>query len=627
MSLKVFFSYSHADELLKNELVKHLGILKRQGVISTWDDRQVLPGGEWNQQINENLNTADIILLLVSADFIHSEYCWGVEVNTAIKRHEAGEACVIPIILRNVDWQSAEFGKLQPLPKNALPVKSWNNQDDAFTNVAQGIKSAAKQLIEERQQKQKQASREAAIADYRHKAEEFASDGEISLVESEILKDLQEKLGLTDLEAKAVREKALEPYGIYKENIDKYRLFLTNFVHEQGYPLNETAKNELKKLQQYYVLKDEDVVRLEKEQEVEYQKRQAEKLRQQAEILPQETTEYQRQQAESQKRPETESSTRVSLPSIQTQFFEFDTATITVKSGLFGLAKNCQINRSRKRAEFFSENLSNGVVLEMVKIPGGKFFMGSPENEPERFDWESPQHTVTVQPFFMGKYPVTQSQWAIVAALEKVNTDLNPDPSRFKGANRPVECVFWDDAIEFCARLSNKTGKTYRLPSEAEWEYACRAGTTTPFYFGETITTDLANYNGNYTYNSGSKGEYREQTTDVEKFSPNPFGLFDMHGNILEWCQDAWHENYNGSPVDGSPWMSENDNRLLRGGSWLNGPGGCRSADRGRNARGLWNNNVGFRVVVASPLSTLLLSELMNGNSLGVPKRSPDLLQ
>jgi formylglycine-generating enzyme required for sulfatase activity len=116
----------------------------------------------------------------------------------------------------------------------------------------------------------------------------------------------------------------------------------------------------------------------------------------------------------------------------------------------------------------------------MVAIPGGQFLMGSPENEPERSNDESPQHTVTIQPFYMGKFPVTQAQWKAVAALPKVKIDLNPDPSYFKGANRPVENVSWDDAIEFCARLSNKTGKPYRLPSEAEWEYAARAGTTTP---------------------------------------------------------------------------------------------------------------------------------------------------
>nr|WP_269141800.1 SUMF1/EgtB/PvdO family nonheme iron enzyme [Nostoc sp. NZL] len=536
VSLKVFCSYSHNDEPLKDELAKHLTMLERQGVISTWHDRKIPPGREWDRQINENLNTADIILLLVSSDFIFSKYCWDVEVTKAIERHEAGEACVIPIILRNVSWQSAPFAKLQALPKNAQPVKSWNNQDDAFTNVAEGIKFAAEQLIKEREQKR--VIREAAIVEYRQQAEGFASDGEISLVESEILKDLQEKLGLTDLEASAIREKALEPYGIYKKNIDKYRLFLPDFVDRHGYPLDEKAKNELKKLQQYYKLRDEDAVRLEKEQEVEYQKLQAEKLLQEQE------------------------------------------------------------------ARLFTENLGNGVVLEMVKIPGGQFLMGSPENEPERIDWESPQHLVTIQPFFMGKYPVTQSQWTVVAALKKVNIDLNPHPSHFKGANRPVENVSWDDAIEFCARLSNKTGKTYRLPSEAEWEYACRAGTTTPFYFGETITTDLANYDGNYTYGAGSKGEYRQQTTDVGEFPPNTFGLFDMHGTIWEWCQDAWHENYKGAPTDGSAWISDNDDRRLRGGSWGSKPKYCRSAIRRRYARDFRNRIVGFRVVVAAPLRT-----------------------
>ncbi|MEH2162178.1 MAG: SUMF1/EgtB/PvdO family nonheme iron enzyme [Nostoc sp.] len=615
MSLKVFCSYSHNDEPLKDELAKHLTMLERQGVISTWHDRKIPPGREWDQQINENLNTADIILLLVSSDFIYSKYCWDVEVTKAIERHEVGEACVIPIILRNVSWQSAPFAKLQALPKNAQPVKSWNNQDDAFTNIAEGIKFAAEQLIKERQQKWANANREAAIVEYRLKAEEFASDGEISLVESEILKDLQEKLKLTDSEARVMREKALEPYGIYKKNIDKYRQFLLGFVEQHGYPLDEKAKNELKKLQQHYGLKDDDVVRLEKEQELEYQKRQVEKLRQEGERAEyerqqdelekirqeQERTEYQKRQAELQKQLDTTVSQPLSPPGIQTQPFEFDTATIVLKSGLLGLRKIWEINRSnrsRKRAEFFSENLGNDVVLEMIAIPGSQFLMGSPENEPKRLDSESPQHTVTLQPFLMGKFPVTQRQWAIVAALKKVNIDLAPDPSRFKGANQPVERVSWDDAIEFCARLSNKTGKIYRLPSEAEWEYACRAGTTTPFYFGEMITTDLANYNGNYTYNSGTKGEYRKQTTDVGKFPPNPFGLFDMHGNIWQWCQDTWHENYNKAPNDGSAWVTDDDKRLLRGGSWDADPCDCRSAFRDCRGRGRRSYDVGFRVVL-----------------------------
>jgi len=179
----------------------------------------------------------------------------------------------------------------------------------------------------------------------------------------------------------------------------------------------------------------------------------------------------------------------------------------------------------------FTEDLGNGVKLDMVYIPGGSFLMGSPTTEKDSRDPERPQHRVTIKSFLMGKDPVTQAQWKAVGNLPKVNRDLKPDPSRFKGENRPVERVPWYDAVEFCDRLSRHTGKTYRLPSEAEWEYACRAGTTTPFYFGETITPDLANYDGNYTYGSGAKGKYRQETTPVGSFPPNKFGLYDLHGS------------------------------------------------------------------------------------------------
>ncbi|WP_414621420.1 SUMF1/EgtB/PvdO family nonheme iron enzyme [Calothrix sp. CCY 0018] len=279
-------------------------------------------------------------------------------------------------------------------------------------------------------------------------------------------------------------------------------------------------------------------------------------------------------------------------PTIQTQPFEFETASLIVKSGIF--RSNCEINPSRGRAESFKEDLGNGVFLEMVKIPGGSFLMGSPKDELERFDREGPQHIVTIPLFFMGKFPVTQLQY---------QTIMGENPSHFKGINKPVECVSWDNAVEFCARISQRTGKTYRLPSEAEWEYACRVGTTTPFYFGETITTDLANYDGNYTYGSASKGEFRRQTTDVDSFPANAFGLYDMHGNVLEWCQDFWHENYNGAPFNGDSCIkAENDNcyRLLRGSSWNCSPRCCRSAYRYRYGHGDSVNVIGFRVVVAS---------------------------
>ncbi|NEO83066.1 MAG: SUMF1/EgtB/PvdO family nonheme iron enzyme [Spirulina sp. SIO3F2] len=250
--------------------------------------------------------------------------------------------------------------------------------------------------------------------------------------------------------------------------------------------------------------------------------------------------------------------------------------------------------------EDFAVDLGSGVTLELVAIPGGMFMMGAPGSEAKSLDRERPQHQVTVQPLYLGRYAVTQAQYEAL---------MGENPAHFKGQNRPVEQVYWDDAQNFCQYLSQRTEHQFRLPSEAEWEYACRAGTTTPFYFGETITTDQANYDGNYTYGNASKGKYREQTTDVGSFPPNAFGLYDMHGNVWEWCEDVYHDSYNSAPTDGSAWLegSENDNRsrVLRGGSWCGSPGVCRSAVRYSITRDYIFVTVGFRVVCA-PSRTLL---------------------
>ena len=250
------------------------------------------------------------------------------------------------------------------------------------------------------------------------------------------------------------------------------------------------------------------------------------------------------------------------------------------------------------KAGIFKEKLG-GTLLEMVGIPKGTFTMGAPPDEAERQVNEGPQREVNVNAFLMGKYPITQAQWQAAAKLPKVDAALQPSPSTFKGANYPVEQVSWNEAVEFCARLSKQTGREYRLPSEAEWEYACRAGTNTPFHFGPTLTTDLANYDGTSTYAAEPKGVWRERTTAVGSFSPNAFGLDDMHGNIWEWCLDHWHDSDPGTPTDGSAWIAGGDAtvRLLRGGSWISYPWYCRSAYRYWYDPGNRYGTFGFRVV------------------------------
>ncbi len=257
---------------------------------------------------------------------------------------------------------------------------------------------------------------------------------------------------------------------------------------------------------------------------------------------------------------------------------------------------NFFIERQKHTARYYSETLSDDIKLEMVLIPEGEFMMGAPETELESSNSERPQHLVTVPTFFMGKYPITQAQWKAI---------MGNNPSRFEGDKRPVESVSWEEAKEFCDRLSKKTGREYRLPTEAEWEYACRAGTTTPFHFGETISTELANYYGEAAYGEGVKGEYRGETTPLGEFPANKFGLCDMHGNVWEWCEDDWHENYEGAPNDGRAWRSESGRiKVLRGGSWLYNPPVCRSAIRFNSTRDIRLNTFGFRVACVVPRTT-----------------------
>jgi formylglycine-generating enzyme required for sulfatase activity/uncharacterized caspase-like protein len=420
----------------------------------------------------------------------------------------------------------------------------------------------------------------ARVADpklkYRKAASRYANAGTIRPAGRAVLNTLRQKLGLMADEAAAIEAQVLRPYQERLANLKQYRETLIEEA-EHEYPLSEFTSEDLNTLQQMLLLRDRDVLPIQQEVEALFT--------QQVQVKPK----AQRQAETTQNNVGT-----------KLQLFEFDVITD-------GIGK--ENSRTKKSAEVFAEDLGNGVLLEMVKIRSGTFQMGSPKGQGS--DNEKPQHSVTVPAFLMGKYPVTQAQWRSVVALPQIKISLNPDPAYFKGDKRPVEQVSWDEAVEFCQRLSVATGHLYRLPSEAEWEYACRAGTTTEFHFEETITTDLAYYRGTdveyqrttYSgfYGGGLKAIDSEQTTDVGSFPPNAYGLYDIHGNVWEWCLDHWHDNFREASTDGSAWVAggNSDRCLIRGGSWINLPANCRAANRDYGNPAVRNDVIGFRVVSA----------------------------
>ncbi|MCU0570386.1 MAG: SUMF1/EgtB/PvdO family nonheme iron enzyme [Oculatellaceae cyanobacterium Prado106] len=480
-----------------------------------------------------------------------------------------------------------------------------------------------------------------------------------SVAARNLLDEQRQRLGLTVEVTEAITDEVLQPIREYQRKLQRYRQTVIDTLEDEGYPFDATTQNVLKELQLVLGLRDGDVGAIVTPLVRDWQAKQVREGGRSVEVTPPiqtlrsvptptpvpprptpapvVTPASQPTSVQLRSTPQTtaakplidglsdrkrrqilkwlgygggglalpwfvkwmlDNSTEtqrlidnfkgtqrpqpIQLSSVTLKDFDFEIATVN--------AQGKEAPRKKGAAKAFVEDLGNGVTLEMVVIPGGTFRMGSPENEKERGNDESPQRTVTVPSFLMGRYAVTQRQYEAIA---------NKNPSGFKGANRPVEKVTWNDAQAFCGTLSEKTGRNYRLPSEAEWEYACRAGTTTPFHFGETLTSKLANYNASIVYQSEPEGEYRQQTTDVGSFPANALGLCDMHGNVWEWCEDVYHSNYQGAPTNGSAWNEggEQGRRILRGGSWNSFPGNCRSANRDGFSSDYLYTNFGFRVV------------------------------
>jgi formylglycine-generating enzyme required for sulfatase activity len=586
--LKLFVSYSRKDKEQLDELVKYLRPLVDAGKVAPWTDRLIEIGTAWDPAIRESLQSADIILLLVSSDFLDTEYISSFELVDAKRRHEENAAVVIPILLSHCYHANYWFSEIQGLPEGFVPLsdaeaKGKNEKSRAYTHVVNKIAERADKLVKDRKLKPFEQLVSNLIKD--------SKDGEFSIADKHTLSDEQARLGLTDIEVNEIKNRLLNQDRDKRENCKRYIDTYVEYVEKNGLPLPENCIIQLKRRQEYLKITDQECNNLQPQIEAKVQEALARKA-QQAE----QAAAAAKAKAEAERREQEE---RARLARIQSEVPRgFVLVQIPTVRGLIVRAGNgWQQQTEHITVSGYKQELAKDIAITMVQVPAGSFQMGSPDTEADRRGNEGPQHRVQLQSFFIGQTPVTQVQWQVVAGWPKQQLELEPQPSRFQGANRPVERVSWHEAVEFCRRLSARTGRDYGLPSEAQWEYACRAGSTTPFAFGETLTPELANYDWTETYASGPKGVSRQQTTEVGSFPANAWGLHDMHGNVWEWCLDPWHDSYTGAPADGSVWTAGGGkSRLLRGGSWVNIPRYCRSACRSINLPDNRYNVIGFRV-------------------------------
>jgi formylglycine-generating enzyme required for sulfatase activity len=401
--LTLFYSYSHKDEALREKLEEQLAVLRRRGLITAWHDREIIAGEDWKGKIDERLDSADIILLLVSPSFLASDYCWDREMTRALERHDLGEAQVIPVILRPCLWQEGPFAKLQAVPKDARPVTQWQDADEAFFNVASAIRLAIEEL---------QLRRLSVAAP-------LLTEPPASVPPST-----------------HSRSSDIPPTASASEG----RVYVGA---------------ELRALPDLAVFKDID-------------------------------------------------------------------------------APWCP---------------------EMVALPAGEFMMGAPDTG-EGEEYAKPQRRVEISyRLAIGRYPVMFDEYDHFCAAAGRR---KPEDRGWGRGRRPVINVNWKDAKAYCEWLARETGKPYRLPTEPEWEYACRAGTITRYAFGDSISKAKARY-----------GLLAWSTVEVGRYRPNLWGLFDMHGNVWEWVEDVYR-SYSEAPCDGSPQLEgkAQDTRVVRGGSF-----------------------------------------------------------
>jgi formylglycine-generating enzyme required for sulfatase activity len=502
----MFISYSHRDLKWLEQLRTHLKPLERNYNLERWDDSRIKPGDKWLVEIEQALSRAAVALLLVSPDFVASDFIDRKEMPSLLEAAQNQGLAILWVPLRPISLKM--FPQIEQYQAVFSPVRTLADMTDVEQDRA--LAKISETILE--------------TIDKTKQQEALKQNDKLQRVEND-------RLELLTAQSDAHAVKA-----------ERWRAEAQRLAKEK-----------------------EDL-----------------KLQVQPAAPP------------------------GPLPSAQTEGAAPPGPALIQISADRGaqvrVGNEWHQKTERITVSGYEQELAKGLAITVLQIPAGSFQMGSLDTESEHYDAVGPQHRVELQSFFLGKTPVTQAQWQEVASWPQVDLKLNPDPADSKGANRPVEQVSWEEAMEFCRRLRQRTKLAYTLPSEAQWEYACRAGTITPFVFGDMLTPDLANYdhvyNGKFIFRSGPKGQYWQKTVEVGSFPANAWGLQGMHGNVWEWCLDHWHSDYREAPNDGSAWVTGGvqTRRLLRGGSWRDSHMGCRSAARYWRHLDDRNDSIGFRL-------------------------------
>ena len=603
--VEIFIAYSREDSQMLTELRRHFTPLERDRRVRVWYDGKIEPGDVWEESIKRHLHGADIVLLLVSADSIASDYFYDKEVADALERHRAGTARVVPLILRPCVWRTTPLGELQALPQNGKPVTEWASRDAAYTNAVEALWQMIEQLESDHKEKEaaERRAREAADAD-RQAADRRKQEAARRQTEAAEQQRQQAK------QQEARREQ--DRRDAYQYQISTAEKHLARRRWQQA---AEAARAALT------IMPDDGNAR---------------RLLEQAEAGSREpavvTPPYGKwagmgvvglllvfllvkisgsssggataaweitRKADSKTAYEAFISKYGDSPYAQDARDRIAAIEDAASDKLTADKPNADKPNADKPTESKpavynepaappSPNRSAAIQkleTDMVSVTGGTFTMGWQSGRDGSGDSdEKPAHDVTLRNFSIGRYEVTQAQWRAV---------MGSDPPELynKGCDQcPVERVSWNDIQDFLKKLNSLTGKRYRLPTEAEWEYAARGGNQSNdyLYSGGNDIGAVAWYDGN-----------TQSTRPVGGKKANELGLYDMSGNVYEWCEDDWHGNYQGAPTDGRAWVDSprGSYRVFRGGGWRSLAEYCRAATR-YNPPTIRNYSVGFRLAL-----------------------------